>query len=99
MNKIIDGVLGVGEETDSIKLIGKADLVISGLTAGSVKLQYKLRPTDNLTSPAWTDYPNGSYTADTFTSIEVNDHGTEFKLVGVTNNAGVYARLSFNTRD
>jgi len=90
----VDKILGVNESSPSFLIVGNCDIVVSGLSAGAVKLQYKLPPTAVLTEPAWTDFPNKSFTADTYSSIFVSEHGVQMRLTGVSNNAGVYVRLA-----
>lgn len=93
--QIIDKILGLNEYTDEIYLIGNCDICIQDLSAGSVKLQYKLRKTDVLTDPQWTDFPEGSFVSNTFTTVFISDYGVKCRLVGVGNNVGVYVRLSY----
>ena len=90
----VDSVLGVGESSPSMLLVGNCDVVVSGLSAGAVKLQYLLTPTTALPSPAWTDFPDGSFTEDIYKTIFVSEHGVQFRFTGVANNAGVYVRLA-----
>lgn len=90
----VDDVLGVGDSSPSMLLVGKCDLIISGLSSGAVKLQYLLTPTTALAAPAWTDFPDGSFTEDIYKTIFVSEHGVQFRFTGVANNAGVYVRLA-----
>lgn len=94
-----DKTLGVDEECDEIIVIGKCDIVVHGLTTGSVKLQYKLTETDELPSPTYWDHPIGEFTEDTFCTIFVSSVGVKCKLIGATNNDGVYVRLSRHLND
>ncbi len=90
----VDSVLGVGETSASMLLVGYCDLVISNLTAGAVKLQYLLPPTAALAAPAWTDFPDGNFTAPVYKTIFISEHGVQFRFVGVANNADVYVRMA-----
>ena len=90
----IDAVLGVNGISPSFLLVGNCDVIVSGLTAGAVKLQYRLSPTVALPAPAWTDFPDGSFSANVYQTIFISDHGVIFRLVGVANNAGVYVRMA-----
>ena len=90
----MDAVLGVGETSPEIHVTGYCDIVIQGLTAGAVKLQYLLNKTTALPAPAWTDFPDGSFSTNTFNTIFMSQHGVYFKFVGVGNNAGVYVKIA-----
>lgn len=90
----VDTIIGVGEASTSMVIVGNCDLVISGLSAGAVKLQYKLPKTAVLTVPAWTDFPDGSFTEDVYKTIFISEHGVEMRCLGVANNAGVYIRFA-----
>lgn len=92
--KTVDKVLGANGESPPFFVIGNCDIIINGLTSGSVKLQYLLTETDELPVPAWTDYPEGTFSADIFKTIFISSTGVQCKFVGVSNNAGVYVRLS-----
>jgi hypothetical protein len=81
--------LGVGEATDWFPLIGKCDIWVNGLLAGSVKLQFLFQ--GDLTPY---DVPDGEFTADTFKTIFVSDEEIRGRLIGVGNTDGVIARLS-----
>lgn len=91
---IVDKIIGVGESTDPLLMVGYCDFLIQGLASGSVKLQYLLKPTAVLTAPTWTDFPGMSYTADTYKTVFISEHGTKLRLTGVANNTGVYCRLA-----
>ncbi len=91
---IVDKLLGAGESTDGILMVGYCDFLISGLSSGAVKLQYLLKPTAVLIAPTWTDFPDMSFTADVYKTVFISEHGTLLRLTGVANNAGVYCRLS-----
>lgn len=88
MANAVDATLGAGESTGAFLVIGMCDLWISGLTSGSVKLQLQF-PGDS----SWRDVPDGSFTTDTYKTIFISEHGVKCRLTGVSNNAGVYARL------
>jgi len=90
----IDVVLGANESSDKFHVTGYCDVIISGLTSGAVKLQYLLHPTAALPIPAWTDFPEGSFSENTFKTIYLCSHGVYFKFVGVANNAGVYVKIA-----
>lgn len=94
MTTNVDAVLGIGESSPDFLLTGNCDIIVQGLTAGAVKLQYRLTPTAALPAPAWADFPDGNFTADTYQTIFISEHGVNFKLVGVANNAGVYVRMA-----
>ena len=90
----VDAVLGVNGTSPTALLVGNCDVVVQGLLAGAVKLQYKLTPTTALPSPAWVDFPDGSFTTDTYMTVFISDHGVLFRLQGVSNNDGVYVRMA-----
>ena len=90
----MDDVLGVDATSPEIHVTGYCDIVIQGLTSGSVKLQYLLNKTTALPSPVWTDFPDGSFSTDLFNTIFLSSHGVYFKWVGVGNNAGVYVKIA-----
>lgn len=90
----VDTILAANASSAAFLTVGYCDIVISGLTSGSVKLQYKLPPTAVLTAPAWTDFPDGSFTEDAYRTIFVSEHGVQMRLTGVSNNANVYVRLA-----
>jgi len=89
-----DKVLGVDEYTDSIVVTGQCDILIYGLTSGTIKLQFKLQPSTELPSPDWWDFPNGTFSADAFQTVFVSGDGVKCRLLGVDNNAGVYVRIA-----
>ena len=90
----MDDVLGIGATSPEIHVTGYCDIVIQGLTSGSVKLQYLLSKTTELPAPVWTDFPDGSFTTDTFSTMFMSAVGVYFRFVGVTNNAGVYVKIA-----
>lgn len=91
--QVVDAVLGAGESSEGIVVVGQCDILVSGLTGGQVNLQYKLSKTPNLPSPDWTDFPEGSFTSDVYKTVFISEHGIKCRLTGVGNNAGVYVRL------
>jgi len=92
--RIVDAEIDANESTGAFLAVGYCDVSISGLTSGSVKIQYLLTPTTALPSPAWTDLPDGSYSADTYTTVFFSEHGVKIRLTGVSNNDGVYCRMA-----
>jgi hypothetical protein len=92
--RIVDAVLDVDESSPSFLAVGYCDVVVQGLSAGTVKLQYKLKPTTALLSPAWVDFPDGSFTSDTYTTLFFSEHGVNLRLTGDGNNDTVYVRMS-----
>lgn len=90
----MDDIVGVGESSPEFLAIGYCDICIQGLTAGTIKVQYRLPKTTVLTAPDWKDFPDGSYTADTFDTLFVSQHGVYIKFLGVGNNAGVYVKAA-----
>lgn len=90
----VDAVIDENESSPSMLLVGNCDIVISGLTSGSVKLQYLLPPTVALPSPAWTDYPADAFTEDAYKTLFISEHGVQFRLTGVSNNDSVYVRMA-----
>jgi hypothetical protein len=92
--RLVDAVLDVDESSPSFLAVGYCDIVVQGLSAGSVKLQYKLKPTTALPAPAWVDFPDGSFSADTYTTVFFSEHGVNLRLTGVGNNDTVYVRLA-----
>lgn len=94
MAEIIDAVLGVGESSSDFLVNGYCDIVVSGLTAGAVKMQYMLSKTTALPVPTWTDFPDGSFTTDVFNTVFISADDVRVKMVGVANNAGVYVRIT-----
>jgi len=90
----IDVVLGANESSNKFHVTGYCDVIISGLTSGAVKLQYLLHPTVALPVPAWTDFPDGSFSTNLFSTIFLSSHGVYFRWVGVSNNAGVYVKIA-----
>lgn len=90
----MDVVLGANGESPEIHVTGYCDIVIQGWTSGSVKLQYLLDKTVAMPEPVWTDFPDGSFSENTFKTIYLCSHGVYFKFVGVANNAGVYVKIA-----
>jgi len=90
----IDAVLAANASSGEIHVTGYCDIVVQGLTSGSVKLQYLLNKTTALPAPAWTDFPDGSFSTNLFSTIFLSSHGVYFKWVGVSNNAGVYVKIA-----
>jgi hypothetical protein len=97
-SRVIDAALGVNASSASFFAAGYCDLIVQGLSAGAVKLQYKLSPTTALPSPAWVDFPDGSFSADTYTTLFFSEHGVRLRMTGVSNNDGVYVRVSSYVR-
>ena len=94
MAKCSDKVIGVGESSDPFLLEGYCDIVVQGLTAGAVKLEYLLPPTANLPAPVWTNFPNALWSEDTYETLFISEHGVMFRLTGVGNNEDIYVRMS-----
>jgi len=93
MADFFDAVLGASESSAGYNITGHCDFLISGLTSGTVKLQFKHPASTNNATPAWTDFPDGAYTEDTYKTIFVSEHGVRFRFTGVSNNADVYVRF------
>jgi len=93
MSIYVDEVIGVGGETAPFIAKGMCDIIIQGLSAGAVKLQYMVRPTAAMPSPTWNDIPDGSFTADTMQTLFLSSSFIKVKLLGVANNANVYCRI------
>jgi hypothetical protein len=93
-NKTVDAVLGVDASTDSLLCVGQCDIIVQGLSEGAVKLQYLLPKTVALTSPAWVDFPDGSFIVDTYKTIFISEHGVKLRLTGVSNNDTVYVKIA-----
>ena len=92
--RIVDAVLGVNASSPSFLAVGYCDVVVQGLSAGAVKLQYMLKPTTALPAPAWVDFPDGSFAADTYTTLFFSEHGVNLRMTGVSNNDTVYVRMA-----
>lgn len=91
----VEGVLDAGESTQEGFIIsGNCDVIVEGLTAGSIKLQYKLRPSPLNASPAWADFPDGEFSADTFKSLYISSSGVYGRLTSSGGNDGVYVKLA-----
>lgn len=90
----MDQLLSTDKESAEFLAIGYCDVAIQNLSFGTVKLQYKLPATQALPSPEWKDFPDGSFTADTFQTIFVSQHGVMVRFVGLANNAGVYVKAA-----
>lgn len=90
-----DKTLTAGGETPAFTIIGNCDILIKGLTAGSVKLQYLLPPSTENPSPTWEDWPSsdGEFTEDGWSTVFLSESNIRFKLVGSSNNAGAYVRF------
>jgi len=67
-------------ETSAISLIGRCDILIEGLTAGTVSLQY-ISPNTKL----FVDMPRASYTTDTYTAVFFSTN-RKCRLKGTDNN-------------
>lgn len=83
-----EATLGADETSGTFLIIGNCDIWVSGLTSGTVKLQL-LFPRKT----TWLDVPDGTYTDDTMKTIFISEDGVRCRLVGVSNNAGVYVRM------
>lgn len=94
MATISEKVLGVGESSDPFVISGSCDLLVEGLTAGSVKLQYLIPASAIWLTPTWVDFPDQSYTADVYKTVFMADDQVSLRLTGVANNAGVRVRFS-----
>jgi hypothetical protein len=84
-----DTITGV-EASDELLLVGNCDVWISGITGGSVKLQLKFPGAGQ----TWRDVPDEEYTADTWKTIFISEHGVFFRLLGVSATGSVYTRLA-----
>jgi len=93
MGMFTDKTLGANESTNSIFLSGSCDLLVQGLTSGTVKLQYLLPASTENASPSWEDFPDGAFTEDVYKTLFISETKIQFRLTGVSNNAGVYVRL------
>jgi len=91
---MVETLLGVGEASSEFLIVGNCDVLVENLTAGSVKLQYKLPPSTLKAVPAWTDFPDGLFTTATYKTVFISEHGVTMRVLGVANNADVYVRLS-----
>lgn len=89
----VEATLGVDESTDPFILEGGNDIWVTGLTTGSVQLQVQFQR-----SSTWRDVPNGNFTTDTNETVTVSEERVKGRLTGVSNNAGVYARLGRGVR-
>jgi hypothetical protein len=89
MANYMEDTLATGATSAEFMLIGNCDIWVSGLLAGSVKLQLRFP-----LSSTWRDVPDGSYTVDTMKTIFISESGVIFRLVGSGNTAGVYVRLA-----
>lgn len=92
--KYVDKVMAPGGETDDIAVVGQCDILVQGLTSGSVKLQYLPPATEELPAPEFSDFPDGEFTEDVYKTIFMSDGRVRFKLVGIGNNDGVYAKIA-----
>ena len=61
-----DEYIGNGGASAAFPAVGVVDLIVQGLTTGSVKVQYKVLKTDLLTNPSWIDYPGMTFSGDTY---------------------------------
>lgn len=89
-----DSILGTNGASSPFLAVGYCDICIQGLTSGAVKLQYLLPPTMLLPTPTWADFPDGSYTEDTFETIFISQHGVHVRFLGVSNNGSVYVKIA-----
>lgn len=89
----IEATLGTGDASPGFLVVGNCDILVEGLSSGSVKLQYKLPPSVIKESPAWTDFPGGEFTADIYKSVFISEHGVELRLLGVGNDE-CYVRIA-----
>jgi hypothetical protein len=98
MAHAIDATINDTESTaDGFVITGQCDIVIEGLTSGSVKFQYKLPPVPGSAAGhanVWTDFPEGEFTADTYKTVFISEHGVTGRLYGNGCNDGVYVRLA-----
>lgn len=81
-------VIGVNGSSDYFLVHGECDLLILGLTSGSVKVQ-ALLPGE----AALVDLPGLSYTTDSFETIYVSEDQVKLRFTGVGNNADVTVRF------
>ena len=91
---VVDANLGATDSTDAIVINGQCDVLIQGLTGGSVKLQYRLGPTDVLTAPAWQDFPGGSFSEDVYKTVFISEDQVWLRLTGVSAAGTPYVRLA-----
>ena len=90
----VEAILAANAASPEFLIVGQCDVLVEGLTAGEVQLQYKLPVTTLKPVPTWTDFPDGAFAADTYKTVFISEHGVLMRLQGVANNAGVYVRLS-----
>lgn len=89
----IEATLATGDASPEFLVVGNCDILIEGLSAGSVKLQYKLPPSTIKPTPAWTDFPGGEFTVDTYKSVFISEHGVTMRFLGVGNDS-CYVRIA-----
>jgi hypothetical protein len=84
----LKATLGAGESSRYFLVNGNCDILISGLTAGSVKLEALFQG-----EVAPIDLPGGSFNADIFETIFISEDQVRLRFTGVGNNAGVVVRF------
>lgn len=94
MSEYTDKVIEANGSTSAFLVRGDCDIIVTGLTAGLVKLQFKLPKTAELITPTWIDFPGGTFNTNVAKTIFMAGDQVKFKLVGVGNNAGVYCKIS-----
>ncbi len=90
MARSVDKVVTVAgnEETDSILLVGYADVHVSGLTTGTVTLMQKFPE-----GSTWIPVADGAFTTSVDKTIQTSEHGVLFKLVANGADEDCYMRL------
>lgn len=91
----VEGVIDAGESTrDGFIASGNCDIIVEGLTTGTIKLQYKLRPSTLNPTPDWKDIPDGSFTSDTFQTLYISSTGVYCRLTSDGGNDNVYVKIA-----
>ena len=76
------------EETDSILLVGYADVHVSGLSTGTVTLYQKFPK-----GSTWIPVADGAFTGPVDKIMQTSEHGVLYKLVASGADTGAYMRL------
>ena len=92
----VEGLLDDTDTTDAIIGEGQFDVVVEGLTSGSIKLQYKLPKVKDsvIYDPDWVDFPDGEFVTDVYKTVFISEAGVFLRALGSGNNSGVYVRIA-----
>ena len=88
-----DELLATGGTSEAVLASKNLDFFVSGLLAGSVKLQIRFLTSLVEDPTVWRDIPDAVYTADAIASLYIGEDQARVRAVGTGNTEGTYIRF------